>query len=83
MVVGVASYFFEVVVLSADADTFLCVSDSGIIPLAGSEEDFFELIHPGVREEERRVAVRYDGSARNDAMLPGGEKIEERLSDFP
>src|SRR5262249_34878921 len=49
---------FEVVVLAAGADAFLRRSRSVVAALFKAEENILELVHSGVGEEQRGIAVR-------------------------
>ena len=82
MVVGVMSHFFEVVVLSADSQTFLTVGHSPVFRSAVPEEPVLELVHPGIGEHECRVVLHHHRGRRNYSMSFGREKVQERLSDF-
>ena len=48
---------FEVVVLAAGADAFLAGGGAVVVALFEAEEDVLELVHPGIGEEQRGVAV--------------------------
>ena len=49
---------FEVVVLAAGADAFLGGCGAIVVAFFESEENILELVHAGVGEEERGIAVR-------------------------
>ncbi len=80
--IGVPSHFFKVVVLAADTDALLGVRGADVVPLARSEEDILELVHPGIRKEQGGVTVRDHRRAGNDPVSPLLEEAEKTLSDF-
>lgn len=75
--VGIAADFFEIVMLAADADAFLRIGGTSVVTLAGSEKHILELVHAGVRKQQRRVAMRNDGCARHNAMPALLKKVQE------
>jgi len=82
VVVGVAADFLEVVVLARDADALLGVGDALPGRLAGAEEDFLELVHARVREQQRGIRREHDGRRGHDLVPLRGEEVEERLADL-
>ena len=46
------------------------------------EEHVLELVHPGVGEEQRRVVVRHERGAGNDAVAVLLEVREKRRADL-
>ena len=82
VVIGVASDVLEVVVLAAGADALLRVGGAAVRAGALSKEDVLELVHPRVREEERRILVRHDRRTRDDGVAAAfAEEVEERRTD--
>src|SRR5215813_412229 len=76
------AHFVQVVVLAAGADAFLRRRGALVIAPLGAEEDVFELVHPGVGKEQRRV-VRRQQRRRFDYLVPvPGEVAKERGSYF-
>src|SRR5215472_5463136 len=76
------AYFVQVVVLAACADALLRRRGALVIALLDAEEDVFELVHPGVGKEQRRV-VRRQQRRRFDYLVPvPGEVVQERGSYF-
>ena len=75
---GVADVF-EVVVLAAGADAFLRGGGAGVVALLEPEEDFLELVHAGVGEQQRRVVGREQRRTAHDAMAVGLEEFEKAL----
>jgi hypothetical protein len=55
-------------VLSTYADTLLRINSSCEVALTNTKEDILELIHPSVRKEQRRIAVRHYRSRWHNAM---------------
>src|SRR5207244_11717870 len=58
----------EVVVLPTGADALLRGGGARVVALLAPQEAVLELVHPGVREEERRVVPR---DARSEARRVG------------
>ena len=54
VVIGVETHIFEVVMLPASANTFLCVCDARRVPQGFllAEKDRHELIHAGIGEQQ-------------------------------
>jgi len=44
------------------------VGGAGVRPPLGAEEDRLELVHPRVREQQRRVVVRHDRRAGHERV---------------
>ena len=74
MVIGVFSYLFKVVVLSAGPDAFLGIDRSVIFTASGSKEDVLELGHPGIGEEQSRVVMGNHRCAADEAVSALSEK---------
>ena len=55
VVVGIVAHFLEVVVLTAHAQTLLCVGTTAWLRLAGAEDNVFPLVHTCIGEHQRRV----------------------------
>ena len=72
----------EVVVLAAHPHALLRGRRSLVVPPFASEEQVFELVHPGVREQQRRVVVRHERRTGHDPVPLSGEEIKERLTNF-
>ena len=72
----------EVVVLAADAHALLHRRRAAIVPLLLAEEDVLELVHPGVREEQRRIVGRHERRRGDDAVAARREEIEETLANL-
>ena len=72
----------EVVVLAADAHALLRRRRARVVALLAAEEHVLELVHPGVGEEQRRVVVRHERRARDDAVAVSFEVVEERRADL-
>ena len=82
VVVRISPDFFQVIVLPADTDAFLCIHCTQIVPFAGAKKNILELIHTGVREKEGGIAVRNYRRAGDDAMPAFLKELEETLSDI-
>ena len=77
---GVAD-IFEIVVLAARADAFLGGGGAGVVALFESQEDFLELVHAGVGEQQRGVVGGEQRGTAHDAMAAGVEEVEKALPD--
>jgi hypothetical protein len=73
---------FKVVVLAAGADTFLRGGGAIVVALLETEEDVLELVHAGVGEEQRGIAVRNERGAADAAMAFALKEFEEGLADI-
>ncbi len=65
---------FEVVVLAAGAHALLGGASARVVAPLAAQEDVLELVHAGVREEQRRVVRRHQRRGAHDAM---GTFLEE------
>ena len=72
----------EVVVLARDAQAALVVDRSRVRARLGTDQDVLELDHPGVREEQRRVAGRDEARAGHDGVAALGEELDEPAADL-
>jgi len=77
VMVRVAAHRFEVVVLAGNPEALLAVDDAGSGGRADTEEIILERDHPGVGEEQRRVALGDQRRRGHDLMAAFLEKIEE------
>ena len=62
----VASYLFKVIVLSADAQTFLRISAAPGIGIFGAKDNVFPLVHARIGEHQCGVVLHHNGGGRND-----------------
>ena len=69
VVVGVEPDLLKVVMLAADAQTFLRVGDARPFGRLVAQDDVFELVHAGVGEHQRGV-VFYDHRGRRHDLVP-------------
>src|ERR1700677_4731242 len=81
MAVGEA-YVFQVVVLAAGADTFLRGGGAGVVALFQAEEDVFELVHPGVGEEQRGIVGRNQRRRVDLFVAFFDEEVQELAADL-
>ena len=58
----------EVVVLAADPHHLLRSRRARVIALLASEEQILELVHPGVREQQRGVVAGHERGTGDDAV---------------
>jgi len=73
---------FEVVVLAAGADAFLRRSRSVVAALFKAEENILELVHSGVGEEQRGIAVRNKRAATDAAMAFALKELKKGLANL-
>ena len=69
VVVGVVSYFFEVVVLARHAETLLRIRDALVFGGFVAKENVLELIHSGIGEHQRWVVLDHHRRRRHYFML--------------
>ena len=82
MVVRIVSYFFQVIMLSANAQAFLRVRDSFIFCRVVTQNNIFELVHPRISKHQCRVIFNYHWSRGHYLMAFALEETLERVSDF-
>ena len=75
---GVADVL-QIIVLAARADTFLRSGGAGVVAVFESEEDFLELVHARVGEQQRRVVRREQRRTADNAMAMSLKEIEKAL----
>ena len=81
MVVGVYAHFFEVVVLTRNAQAFLGVGHAAVGGHLVTQEKILELVHAGVGEHEGRIVLDHHGGRRNDLVSFTFKKVEKLLAD--
>jgi len=77
-----AADVFEVIVLAAGAHALLRGRSAVVVARLAPEKDVLELIHPGVREEERRVARRHERRAGHAAVTVLLKVLEKLFADL-
>ena len=82
VVVSVVTYLFEVVMLTAHAQTFLRVGNTWIFDRVVTQNDVFELIHTCIGKHQCRVTFDDHRCRRYDFMAFRSKKIEERFTNF-
>jgi hypothetical protein len=80
MVIGIYSNFFQIIMLSAYPEAFLCVCDPWRLWLAVAEKIILELIHTRIGEHEGRVIFHNNRGRRDNLMSSGTKEIQELLS---
>ena len=73
-------HIFQIVVLSARAHALLRRRGPRVIPLFEAKKDVFELVHPRVRKQQRRVAVRHQRRAPHAAVSLALKKLQKPLA---
>ena len=69
VVVCVVTHFLQVVVLTANAQTLLCIGSTTWLWVACTQDDIFPLVHAGVGEHQRRVVLDNHRSRGHDGVL--------------
>ena len=72
----------EVVVLAGDAQAALVVDRPRVRARLGADQDVLELDHPGVREQQGRVAGRDEAGAGHERVAALGEELDEPAADL-
>ncbi len=72
---------FQVVVLAPGADALLRGGGFVVVALFEAEEDVLELVHAGVGEQQRRIAVRDERGTADAAMAFAFKEAQEGLAD--
>src|SRR5207244_3823063 len=72
----------EVVVLSAVAHAFRRGRRARVVALLPAEKDVFELVHPRVGEQQRRVVMRHERRARDNPVGVALEVLQERAANL-
>ena len=76
------THFLEVVVLAGDPQAALVVDRPGVRACLGADQHVLELDHPGIGEQERRVASRHETRAGHRGMPALGEELDEPATDL-
>src|SRR5688572_19926392 len=72
----------EVVVLAADPHALLAAGGALVLALFLPEEHVLELVHSGIREQQRGVVMGNEGRAGHDTMTIPLEILEERRANL-
>ena len=80
VVVGIASYLLEVVVLTADAEALLRVCCTTILRLFIAQDDILKLVHPGIGKHKCGVVLDHHRCRGNYAVSVFLKEVEEGLS---
>ena len=72
----------EIVVLPAHAHALLRRGRARVLAPFAAEERLLELVHPRIGEEQRRILVRDERRAGDDAVAVALEVLEERTADL-
>jgi hypothetical protein len=78
---GIADVF-EVIVFAARAHALLGRRGADVVAHFKTLENFLELVHAGVGEEQRRIVGRTSEPLRTNAVAASVEEIEEALTDI-
>ena len=82
MVARAGADVFEVVVFAADPHAFLCGRGPFVAALFDAQECIFELVHPGVGQQQGRVVFWHQAAAGHHFMPLGAEVVQKKLADF-
>ena len=80
VVVGVVTYFLQVVVLTAHAKAFLRICDAVVLGGLVAEEPVLELVHSCVGEHQGRVILHNHRGGRNYRVAFRSEEVQKGLS---
>jgi hypothetical protein len=69
-------------VFAANANALLRGGSPFVVADGAAEKDIFELVHPRIIEEERRVVMRHDGRRGDDCMSAVLKIFEETAADL-
>ncbi len=72
----------QVVVLAAGADALLRRRGARVGTLVEAEEHVLELVHAGVREQQRRIVARHHRRRGDDGVALRFEELQEGRTDF-
>ena len=61
MVIGVNTYFLQVVVLPTDAKALLGIGHPRVLGILVTEEVFLELVHTGIGEHQGWIVLDHHG----------------------
>ena len=81
MVTGGVADVFQVVVLAAGAHTALGGGGTGVSPGLGSQEQFLELHHAGIGEQQCRIITGNQRAAVHDLVTAFTEEIQKCLAN--
>ena len=82
VVVSIVSHLFQIVVLTADAQTLLRVAATTWIRVLGAKDDVFPLVHTCIRKHQRRVVLDNHRGRRNDDVSFRLKELLKRVADF-
>ena len=80
VVVGIAAHFFQIVMLTGDAQTFLGIDHPPMDRPLDPEKDIFERYHAGIGKQQRRIIGRNQRRTRDNLMAPVGKKLQEAVA---
>ena len=72
----------EVVVLAPGAHALLHRAGAGVVALLAPQEHVLELVHAGVREEQREIVRRHKRRGPHHAVPARAEELQEAAADF-
>ena len=70
----------QIIVFAADPHDLLRIAHARRFGKAQAQEDFFELIHPGIGEQQSGIIHRSQRGAGHDDVIFGRKEIEELLA---
>ena len=82
VMVSVVAHFFKVIMLSRNAQTFLCVGHTVVFDGCISEKQFLELIHTGIGKHQRGIVLDDHRCGRNYFMIFSFKILKKGCSYF-
>ena len=82
VVAGAGADIFQIVVLAAHPQTLLAGGGPVVVPLFQAQENVFELIHPRVDEEQRRIVGGDEIAAVHNGVVQFVEIVEKELANL-
>jgi hypothetical protein len=76
------AHVLEIIVLSTRTNALLRCRCANVVPLLFPQEDIFELVHPGVGEEQRRIVGGNQRRALHDAMTLLLEVLQKSVANL-
>ena len=81
--IGVLADILKIVVLAARANALLRIHRTRVAALPATKENILELIHPRIREQQRRIIMRHHRTRWRKGMRRLRHKeVDERLTNL-
>ena len=82
VVVGIMTYFLQVVMLTRNAQTLLTVRHTRVLDRIIAQDDSFPRVHTGVGEHQRRIIFNHHRRRRNNLVTFRCHKVQKGLSNL-